>query len=107
MQGERNDFFGGLNEDRLIYDERKKRFMHTAQLPGHLQRQYQANHFKSQRPDLVGQEAQEFQWKLRFGQQLIRHMNYQSKLEMRRLFRQMGQMSYLYFYPLMDDFMTA
>ena len=34
-------------------------------------------------------------------------MNYQSKLEMRRLFRQMGQMSYLYFYPLMDDFMTA
>ena len=30
MQGERNDFFGGLNEDRLIYDERKKRFMHTA-----------------------------------------------------------------------------
>ena len=30
MQGERNDFFGGLNEDRLVYDERKKRFMHTA-----------------------------------------------------------------------------
>ena len=30
MKGERNDFFGGLNEDRLIYDERKKRFMHTA-----------------------------------------------------------------------------
>ena len=30
MQGERNDFFGGLNEDKLIYDERKKRFMHTA-----------------------------------------------------------------------------
>ena len=33
-------------------------------------------------------------------------MNYQTKLEMRRLWRSMGQMSYQYFYPLLDDFMT-
>ena len=34
-------------------------------------------------------------------------MNYQTKCEMRRMWRQMGQMSYLYFYPLLDDYMTA
>ena len=33
-------------------------------------------------------------------------MNYQTKLEMRRLWRIMGGMSYQYFYPLLDDFMT-
>ena len=33
MQGERNDFFGGIQEDKLIYDEKKKRFMHTASMP--------------------------------------------------------------------------
>ena len=43
--------------------------------------------------------------KLKYGQQLIRQMNYQTKLEMRRLQRQMGGMAYLYFYPLLDDFM--
>ena len=60
-----------------------------------------------QRPDLYGQERAEFTMKLKYGQQLIRHMNYQTKLEMRRLWRQMGGMSYQYFYPLMDDFMRA
>ena len=34
-------------------------------------------------------------------------MNYQTKLEMRRLWRQMGGLSYNYFYPLLDDFTTA
>jgi hypothetical protein len=34
-------------------------------------------------------------------------MNYQTKLEMRRLWRQMGGMSYNYFYPLLDDFTQA
>ena len=60
-----------------------------------------------QRPDLFGQEKTEFAIKLKFGQQLIRQMNYQTKLEMRRLWRQMGGMSYNYFYPLLDDFSKA
>ena len=47
MSGERISFFGGITEDKLIYDERKKRFVHTGNMPGHLHRQYQANHFKS------------------------------------------------------------
>ena len=59
-----------------------------------------------QRPDLFGQEKKEFGMKLKYGQQLIRQMNYQTKLEMRRLQRQMGGMSYLYFYPLLDDYMS-
>ena len=38
---------------------------------------------------------------------MIRHMNYQTKLELRRLWRTMGPMSFQYFYPLMDDYMNA
>ena len=34
-------------------------------------------------------------------------MNYQTKLEMRRLHRAMGTNSFLYFYPLLDDFMNS
>ena len=102
-----NQNFFGFADDKLIYDERKKRFVHTQDMPGYLSRQYQNNQFKSQRPDLTGAQAAEFEWKLRFGQQMIRYMNYQTKLEMRRLWTQMGQMSYLYFYPLMDDYMCA
>ena len=94
-------------DDKLIYDERKKRFVHTADLPRSVARQYRNSTFKHQRPDLYGNEQAEFAWKLRFGQQLIRQMNYQTKLEMRRLWRQMGPMSFQYFYPLMDDYMNA
>ena len=64
---ERINFFG-IADDKLIYDERKKRFVHTADLPAGLARQYSTQQFKSQRPDLFGQEQAEFQWKLRFGQ---------------------------------------
>ena len=60
-----------------------------------------------QRPDLFGQEQREFSIKLKHGQTLIRQMNYQTKLEMRRLWRQMGGLSYQYFYPLLDDYMNA
>ena len=34
-------------------------------------------------------------------------MNYQTKLEIRRLQRTMGPLSYNYFYPLLDDFTSA
>ena len=43
---ERVNFFG-INDDKLIYDERKKRFVHTADMPGYMARQYRNNHFKS------------------------------------------------------------
>ena len=38
---------------------------------------------------------------------MIRYMNYQTKLEMRRLWRSMGTCSYNYFYPLLDDYMAS
>ena len=44
--------------------------------------------------------------KLKYGQQLIRQMNYMTKVEMRRLWRSMNGMSYNYFMPLLDDFST-
>ena len=53
--GDRYDFFG-IHDDKVIYDERKKRFAHTKDLPGHLARQYIGSGFKqvsSRRPTLV------------------------------------------------------
>ena len=44
--GERIDFFGTA-DDRVIYDERKKRFVHTKDLPGHMARQYYSSGFKT------------------------------------------------------------
>ena len=43
---ERINFFG-FGDDKLIYDERKKRFVHTTDMPGHMHRQYMQNQFKS------------------------------------------------------------
>ena len=64
--GERINFFG-IADDKLIYDERKKRFVHTTDLPEMMSREYLYGGFKSQRPDLIGSEKLDFQWKLRFG----------------------------------------
>ena len=108
----------GIIEDRLIYDERKKRYVNTGDMPGWMMRNYTHNVFKSQRPDIVGEEALNWDRKLRLGQSLLRQMTYQSKLELKRLWRSMGNLSYLYFYvsfytkffiliylqPVADDF---
>ncbi len=105
MTDQRIRFFG-ISDDKLFYDERKKRFVYLGEAPAIVERAYKNSHFKEQRPDLHGQEQHEFRMKLKYGQQLLRHMNYQTKLEMRRLQRTMGNMSYQYFYPLLEDFMT-
>ena len=44
--GGRVDFFG-VADDRLIYDERKKRFVHTKDLPGFMTREYMNGSFKT------------------------------------------------------------
>ena len=105
MEG-RTSFFA-FSDDKLYYDEARKRFVSTKNAPSYLERQFRSSHFKHQRPDLFGQEKVEFDLKLKLGQQLIRQMNYQTKLEMRRLWRSMNGMSYNYFYPLLDDFSNA
>ena len=64
--GERLNFFG-IADDKLIYDERKKRFVHTTDMPEMMSREYLNGGFKSQRPDLIGTEKADFQFRLRFG----------------------------------------
>ena len=46
MADDRINFFG-LAEDKLYYDEKKKRFVNTANAPGFVHRQYASNHFKT------------------------------------------------------------
>ncbi len=57
--GERVNFFG-IADDKLIYDERKKRFVHTTDLPESMSREYMYGGFKFQRPDLIGSERLDF-----------------------------------------------
>ena len=45
MASERSDFFG-LAEDKLYYDEKRKRFVNTSQAPNFVHRQYYQGHFK-------------------------------------------------------------
>ncbi|CDW81323.1 UNKNOWN [Stylonychia lemnae] len=98
--------FFNLSDDKLVYDERKKRFVFLQDAPAVVTRNYQNSQFKEQRPDLSGEELFEFRLKLKIGSQFLRQMNYQTKLEMRRLWRTMGGMSFQYYQPLLDDFMT-
>ena len=44
--GEGRMNFFGLSEDKLYYDERKKRFVNTKDAPAHVERSYTNNHFK-------------------------------------------------------------
>ena len=41
----RMNFFG-LSEDKLYYDERKKRFVNTKDAPANVERSYKNSHFK-------------------------------------------------------------
>jgi hypothetical protein len=45
MADSRMNFFG-LGEDKLYYDERKKRFVNTKDAPGYVERAYKNSHFK-------------------------------------------------------------
>ena len=45
MADNRMNFFG-LSEDKLYYDERKKRFVSTKDAPGYVERAYKNSHFK-------------------------------------------------------------
>ena len=45
MADNRMNFFG-LSEDKLYYDERKKRFINTKDAPGFVERAYKNSHFK-------------------------------------------------------------
>ena len=44
--GDRVDFFA-FNDDKIVYDERKKRFVATKDMPAHMARQYYSSSFKT------------------------------------------------------------
>ncbi len=50
---ERVKFFG-ISDEKLYYDERKKRFVYLEDAPAIAEKAYKNSHFKEQRPDLYG-----------------------------------------------------
>ena len=93
------------SEDKVVYDERKQRFVWLDNLPMYMHKDVCYSHFNHQRPDLFMQEQLDFNEKLLMGQRLLRFMMVATRMELTRLGRQMGHLSFNYFYPLMDDYM--
>jgi len=93
-----------LADDKLIYDEKHQRFIFLKDAPYIHTYRFRYTHFKSQRPDLFGYDKEDFREKQRFAQCYARHILYQNKLEIKRLWKAMGPISFPYFYPLMDDY---
>ena len=52
IDGARHSFMK-LADDKLYYDEKRKRFVNTADIPGHAHRAYYNGHFKHVSPALT------------------------------------------------------
>ena len=49
MSGDARINFFGMGDDKLFYDESKKRFVSTKNAPAHVERAYRNSHFKDVR----------------------------------------------------------
>ena len=63
---ERVNFFG-FNDDKLYYDERKKRFVFLENAPKYAEQDFKGVHFSNQRPDLYGAHQESFTLKMKLG----------------------------------------
>ena len=94
-----------FSNNKVLYDERKKRFIYLKEAKKDHKALYNKSFFKFQRPDLYGTDQIDFQNDLRDGQAYLRAMLTINKNEMRRLWRTMGTNSYRYIYTIMDDYL--
>lgn len=102
----RNTYFH-FTDDEIFFDERKKRFIYMKSSRLLDQREYKGKFFKSQRPDYFGTDRSEFKENVKRGQILATSIMFQSRQEMRRLWRTMGGQGFQYYKPLMDDYFRA
>ena len=103
-EGTSYNYFNFSN-NKILYDERKKRFIYLKGAKKQHKMLFNKNFFKNQRPDLVGMDQEQWQDDFRKGQQYLRGMMYMNKLEMKRLWRTLQTNAYPYIYPIMDDYM--
>ena len=95
-----------FSNNKVMYDERKKRFIYLKHAKKQHKRLFNKNHFKTQRPDITQYDHDMWKSDFRDAQIYLKGMMYINKLEIRRLWRTMGQNSYQYMYEIMDDYMT-
>ena len=94
-----------FSNNKICYDERKKKFFYVKHATNEERRTFNKNTFKSQRPDLEGNDDTQFSRDLKDGQAYLKGMMHMNKLEMRRLQRILLRSAPLYVYPIMDDYM--
>ena len=70
------NYFFNFAENKVMYDERKKRFIYLADATRDQKREFNQNHFKFQRPDLYGQDQNDFKKDLKYGQNYLRAIMY-------------------------------
>ena len=98
-------YYLNLTENKILYDERKKRFIYLKDASREQAGLFNRSHFKWQRPDLYGGDQIQFQQDLKNGQSYLRSLMYFNKMEMRRLSRALGNNANRYIYPIMDDYL--
>ena len=94
-----------FSENKIMYDERKKRFTYLDSANSFQYKTYMGGAFNNQRPDLALEDQRKFRKDLVQGQSYLRAMCYMNKLELRRLYRTLGASSYLHVYPIMEDYL--
>ena len=97
--------FFNFSNNKVVYDERNKRFIYVSHANKMHKKVFNKNVFKHQRPDLQGNDQAQWFSDFRDGQAYLRSMMYMNKMEMRRLWRILGANSYMYVQPLMTDYM--
>ena len=97
--------FFNFTEDKVFYDERKKRFIYLENSTEYHKKLFNASFFTTQRPDLQNAEQLRFSDDLKKGQKYLKSMLFYNKNEIRRLSRLLGSQGYFYCHPIMEDYL--
>ncbi|CAI2381808.1 unnamed protein product [Moneuplotes crassus] len=106
MDEHHNANFFNFSNKKILYDERKKRFIYLSGGNKQQRRLFNKSYFKAQRPDIIGTDYKQWEQDFREGQAYLRIMLYYNKLEMNKLWRILQSNAYPYMYTIMDDYLT-
>ncbi len=105
MENQESQNYFNFSNNKILFDEKKKRFIYLKGAKKQHRKLFNKSYFKSQRPDIIDQASEEWNEDFRDGQAYMRAMLYYNKLEMKRLWRTLQTNAYPYVYTIMDDYL--